>query len=99
MLLVRDRHASGMAPECNGVGLMGIGSGVEVSAWLKIDDGATIDYLVCAEGEVEFSVGGHHGFVLVTSERGLHNLVDRAQEALREVQSALARDDEHCPTT
>ena len=77
---------------------MGIGSGVEISAWVKIDDGATIDYYVCAEGEAEFSVGGHDGFVLATSELDLRNLVDRAQEALREVQSAAARNDEHCPT-
>lgn len=73
---------------------MGSGSGVEISAWVKIDDGATIDYFVCSEGVAEFSIGGHDGFVLATSELGLRNLVDRAREALREVQSALARDDE-----
>lgn len=98
MLVVRDRHASGMAAECNGAGPMGIGSGAEVSAWVKIGDSATIDYHVCAEGEVEFSVGGHDGFVLATTERGLSNLVDRAQEALREAQSVVARNDERCPT-
>jgi hypothetical protein len=36
--------------------------------------------------------------VLATSELGLHNLVDRVQEALREVQSAVVRHDEGCPT-
>jgi hypothetical protein len=73
-------------------------SGVEVTAWVKIGDGATIDYHVCDEGEVEFSVGGRDGFVLATSELGLHNLVGRAQEALREVQGAVACNDQGCPT-
>ena len=77
---------------------MASGSDVGVSAWVKIGDRATIDYHVCDEGEVEFSVGGHDGFVLATTELGLHNLVDRAQEALREVQSTVARNDEGCPT-
>ena len=73
-------------------------SSVEVSAWVKIGDGATIDYHVCDEGEAEFSVGDRGGFVLATTELGLHNLVDRAQEALREVQSAAVCNDEGCPT-
>ncbi len=64
-------------------------SGVEVTAWVKIGDGTTIDYHVCGEEEVEFYVGGHDRFVLVTTERGLHNLVDRVQEALREVQNVV----------
>ena len=74
------------------------GSGVEVTAWVKISDGATIDYHVCGDEEVEFSIGGRHGFDLLTTERGLRSLIDRAQEALRAVQSAVARDDEACPT-
>ena len=73
-------------------------SGVEVTAWVKISDGTTIDYYVCDEGEVEFSIGGRNGFDLLTTERGLRNLIDRAQEALRAVQSADTRDDEACPT-
>jgi hypothetical protein len=73
-------------------------SNVKIGAWVKIGDGVTIDYYVCNEGEVEFSVGGHDGFVLATSELGLRNFVERAQEALREVQSAVARNDEDCPT-
>jgi hypothetical protein len=48
--------------------------------------------------EVEFSIGGRDVFDLLTTERGLHHLVDRAQEALREVQSAATRHDESCPT-
>jgi hypothetical protein len=98
MLLVHDRRALGMATERNGAGSMANGSDVGVSAWVKIGDRATIDYHVCDEGEVEFSVGGRDGFVLATSELGLHNLVDRVQEALREVQSAVVRHDEGCPT-
>ncbi|MGH3769420.1 MAG: hypothetical protein ACRDS0_20215 [Pseudonocardiaceae bacterium] len=77
---------------------MGSGSGAEVSAWVKIGDSAAIDYHVCAEGEVEFYVGGHDGFVLATTERGLCNLVDRAQAALREAQRVVACNDECCPT-
>ncbi|MGH3971939.1 MAG: hypothetical protein ACRDS9_01220 [Pseudonocardiaceae bacterium] len=75
---------------------MASGSGVEVTAWVKIGDGVTIDHHVCDEGEVEFSVGGHDGFDLVTTEGGLRNLVDRAQEALRAVRIAIARNDEAC---
>ncbi len=73
---------------------MSSGSKVLVSAWVKIRDTTRIDYHVCREGEVEFAVGGHDGFTLVTTELGLHNLVDRAQAALREVQGAAARNDE-----
>ncbi len=98
MLLAHDRHVLGMTTERNGAGFMARGSGVEVTAWVKIGDRATIDYHVCDEGEAEFYVGGHDGFVLATTELGLHNLVDRAQEALRAVQSAVARNDEGCPT-
>ncbi|MGH3711283.1 MAG: hypothetical protein ACRDRQ_24970 [Pseudonocardiaceae bacterium] len=71
-------------------------SGALVSTWVKVCDTTRIDYHVCNEGEVEFSIGGRHGFVLATTELGLHNLADRAQEALREVQSMV--DDEDCPT-
>ncbi len=85
-----------MAAEGNGAGSMASGSSVKVSAWVKIGDGADIDYDVCNEGEVEFSVGGSDGFVLATTELGLHNLVDRAQEALRAVQSATACNDQDC---
>ena len=77
---------------------MASGSGVEVTALVKIGEGATIDYHVCKEGEVEFSIGGRNGFDLLTTERGLHNLVNRAQEALREVQGAADHHDEGCPT-
>jgi hypothetical protein len=98
MLPVHDRLALGMTTERNGAGSMASGSDVGVSAWVKIGDGATIDYHVCDAGEVEFYVGGHDGFVLATSELGLHNLVDHAQEALREVQNAVVRNDEGCPT-
>lgn len=78
---------------------MAIGSDVEVTAWVKIGDSATIDYhVVVNEGQVEFSVGDPDGFDLVTTERGLHNLVTHAQEALREIQDAVARNNEGCPT-
>jgi hypothetical protein len=30
---------------------MASGSGVEVTAWVKIGDGATIDYHLCEEGK------------------------------------------------
>lgn len=70
---------------------------VLVSAWVKIGDTTRIDYHVFfCEREVEFSVGGHDGFMLATTELGLHHLVDRAQAALREVQGAAARNDETC---
>jgi hypothetical protein len=75
---------------------MGIGSGVQVSAWVKIDDSTAIDYHVFDHGQVEFSLGGEVD--LVTTERGLRILVDRAQEALRAVQEAVVRDDEGRPT-
>ncbi len=73
-------------------------SSVEVTAWVKIGNRAAIDYHVCGEGEAEFYVGGRDGFALATSELGLRNLIDRAQEALREVESVLARNDEGCST-
>ena len=98
MLLIDDRRALGMATERNGAGSMANCSSVAVTAWVKIGDGAAIDYHVCNEGEVEFDVGGRNGFVLTTSELGLHNLIDRDQEALREVQSVVARNDDGCST-
>ena len=42
---------------------------------MTIDDRTTIDYHLCQEREVEFYVGAPDRFVLVTSERGLHNLI------------------------
>ena len=75
---------------------MRIGSGVQVSAWVKIDDSTSIDYHVFDHGQVEFSLGGDVD--LVATERGLHNLVTHAQEALRAAQDTIARDDEDCPT-
>ncbi|MGH3669527.1 MAG: hypothetical protein ACRDSH_02660 [Pseudonocardiaceae bacterium] len=66
---------------------MGSSSGVEVTAWVKISDSATIDYHVFEDGLVEFSVGGCEGFDLATTEGGLRILVARAQEALEKVQS------------
>ncbi len=92
---VYDRHASGMATELLGRS-MNSSSEVLVSAWVKIRDTTRIDYHVCRGREVEFSVGGHDRFMLVTTELGLHNLVERAQAALREVQSAAAHNDETC---
>ena len=45
------------------------------------------------DGQVEFSVGGHDGFVLATSEPGLQNLIVRAEEALRAVRGAITGND------
>jgi hypothetical protein len=84
-----------MAAERNGAGPMGFGSGVQVSAWVKIGDSTTIDYHVFDHGSVEFSLGDEVD--LVATEQGLSTLVDCAQEALRAVQDAVARDEEGCP--
>lgn len=73
-------------------------SGVLVSASVRISASTEINYHVFERGLVEFSIGDGE-FDLLATERGLRNLVDRAGEALREVQSAVARNDEGCPTT
>ncbi|MGH3780488.1 MAG: hypothetical protein ACRDRO_07630 [Pseudonocardiaceae bacterium] len=75
---------------------MGIGSGVQVSAWIKICDNTAIAYHVFDHGLVEFSLGSDVD--LVATERGLHNLVTHAQEALRSVQNAVDRNNGSCQT-
>ena len=72
-------------------------SGVLVSASVRISESTEINYHVFDRGLVEFSIGDGE-FDLLATERGLRNFVDRAGEALRAVQSAIARNDEGCPT-
>ena len=71
-------------------------SGVLVSASVRISESTEINYHVFERGLVEFSIGDGE-FDLLATERGLRNLVDRTGKALREVQSAIARNDEGCP--
>ncbi|MGH3813510.1 MAG: hypothetical protein ACRDUV_13840 [Pseudonocardiaceae bacterium] len=66
-----------------------------VSAAIEIDSSTRISYHAFRCGLVEFSIGNGE-FDLFATEPGLSNLVDRAQEALREVRIAVARDDESC---
>jgi hypothetical protein len=64
-------------------------SQVEVSAWVKIGSSTSIDYHVFNDGLVEFSIG-RGDFDLVTTERGLHNLLVHGEQALRAARSAIA---------
>ena len=83
-----------MATERNGDGHLSSDVDVEISAWIKISDASRIDYSVYRDGQVEFSVGGPGGFVLVTTEGGLRHFMVHAEEALRAAQSAIACNDE-----
>jgi hypothetical protein len=69
-------------------------SGVEVTASVTIGDDVAIEYHVFEDGLVEFRVGGRNGFDLLTTETGLGNFMDRAQEALYAARSAIATDEE-----
>jgi len=69
-------------------------SDVLVSAWVKIGDTTSIEYDVFSAGEVEFTVGGRKGFMLVATEGGLQNFLVHAEEALRAVRDAIAQGDE-----
>ncbi|MGH3978946.1 MAG: hypothetical protein ACRDRZ_08085 [Pseudonocardiaceae bacterium] len=73
-------------------------SDVQISAWIKIGSSTDIDYSVHDDGLVEFSIGGRDGFDLVTTERGLQNLLVHGEDALRMARRAIARNDEGCAT-
>ncbi|MFD9895402.1 hypothetical protein [Amycolatopsis sp. NPDC058986] len=62
-------------------------SGVEVSAWVRIDN-CGIEYRLC-DGAVEFSLGGRmDGFQFDATERGLEQLVETGSQALRALRAA-----------
>lgn len=63
-------------------------SGVLVNAWVKIDGGTTIEYVVL-DDVVEFYFGGQHGdFQLLATHRGLRELVTKSAEALLGLEAA-----------
>lgn len=64
-----------------------------VSAAIEIDDTTRISYQAFRSGHVEFSIGNGE-FDLFTTEGGLSHLVEHAQEALRDVRIAIARNDD-----
>ncbi len=68
-------------------------SDIEVSAWIKIGDSTEIDYDVFTDGQIEFSLGGHGGFDLVTTEQGLQHLLVHLEDALRAARRVIVRND------
>ncbi|MGH3621420.1 MAG: hypothetical protein ACRDQ5_06465 [Sciscionella sp.] len=60
--------------------------GVLVSAGVIVEDDCSIDYHLCGD-QVEFELGGQHGFDLLITEEGLHKLITTASEALAELQA------------
>lgn len=76
-------------------------SGVLVYGSVMIDGKTKVNYRVYEGGLVEFAIGdGQYG--VLTTEPGLHDLTDRAQQALRAVLnsavSAVARNNENPAT-
>jgi hypothetical protein len=67
-------------------------SGATICGWVKIDDSASISYLI-SENVVEFDLTPRSGEVqLVTTEGGLEKLITAGSEALQALRARTEAD-------